>query len=136
MSFKYKSIKRPDGNLIKTPSIPVTLIGNSSIRVEFMALIDSGADLSVIPQDVAELLDLKLDGKKDKSRDLGGEVDVVNTNMQINIKKGHEDYALQIPVQVVLGDWFLRFQPTVETPVQPAGSCTQDHCTRRKTCSA
>lgn len=49
MIFKYKSIKRPDGNLVKTPSIPVTLIGKSSTKIEFMALIDSGADLSVIP---------------------------------------------------------------------------------------
>ena len=24
--------------------------------------------------------------------------------MQVNIKKGHEDYTLQMPVQVILGD--------------------------------
>ena len=104
MSFKYKTIKRLGGNIVKTPSIPVSLTGRSFIKIEFMALIDSGADLSVIPRDVAELLDLNLEGEKDKSRGIGGEVEVVNTKMQVNIQKGHEDYTLQIPVQVILDD--------------------------------
>lgn len=104
MSFKYKAIKRPDGNPVKTPSIPIILAGCSNIKIEFMALIDSGADLSVIPKDIADLLDINMDGKKDKSRGIGGEVEVVNTNMVVNIKKGHEDYSLNVPVQVILGD--------------------------------
>ena len=104
MSFKYKSIKRPDGNLVKTPSVPVILAGRSNIKIEFMALIDSGADLSVIPRDVADLLNINMDGKKDKSIGIGGEVEVINTNMIVNIKKGHEDYSLNVPVQVILGD--------------------------------
>jgi len=104
LSFKYKSIKRPDGEEVKTPSIPVTLIGEGAIRIEVMALIDSGADLSVISQDIAELLNLDLNGPKTKSRGIGGEVDAVNTHIKINIKKGHEDYIISVPVQVILGD--------------------------------
>ena len=104
MSFKYKSINRPDGNLVKTPSIPITLIGNSVTKIEFMALIDSGADLSVIPKDVAELLNLDLNKKVEQSKGIGGEVSVINTNIQINIKRGHEDYTIRMPVQVVLED--------------------------------
>ena len=104
MSFKYKSIKRPDGNLVKTPSIPIVLTGRSNLKIEFIALIDSGADLSVISKDIADLLNINTDGKKDKSRGIGGEVEVINTNMIVNIKKGHEDYSLNVPVQVVLGD--------------------------------
>src|SRR3989344_7141114 len=104
MSFKYKSIKRPDGNLVKTHSIPIVLTGRSNLKIEFIALIDSGADLSVISRDIADLLNINMDGKKDKSRGIGGEVEVINTNMIVNIKKGHEDYSLNVPVQVVLGD--------------------------------
>ncbi len=104
MNFRYKSIERPDGNKVKTPSIPVILIGRSGIKIEFMALIDSGADLSVIPQDVAELLDVDLNYPKDKSRGVGDEVEVININITINIKKGHEDYTLSLPVQVILGE--------------------------------
>ena len=88
MSFKYKSIKRPDGNLVKTPSIPIVLTGRSNLKIEFIALIDSGADLSVISKDIADLLNINTDGKKDKSRGIGGEVEVINTNMIVNIKKG------------------------------------------------
>ena len=103
MVFKYKSICRPDGNQIKTPSIPVTFIGRFQMKIEFMALIDSGADLSVIPEDVAELLDINLEKKRDKSRGIGGEVEVVNSSVEINIKKGHESYTFAIPVQVIIG---------------------------------
>ena len=104
ISFKYKSVKRHDGNEIKTPSIPVNLRGKSPNWIEFMALVDSGADLSVVPQDVAELLNFDLSGEKDKSRGIGGEVEVINTKMQVNINRKHEDYTFEVPVQVVLGD--------------------------------
>lgn len=104
MFFKYKPINRQDGRNVKTPSIPVVLSGKSAIKIEFMALLDSGADVSVIPQDVAELLNLDLTGKRDKSRGIGGEVEIINTSMQINLTKGHENYNMQIPVQVVMGD--------------------------------
>ena len=40
----------------------------------------------------------------EKSRGIGGEVDVKNTEMNLSIKKGHESYTFSIPVQVVLGD--------------------------------
>ncbi|PIN89346.1 hypothetical protein COU60_04305 [Candidatus Pacearchaeota archaeon CG10_big_fil_rev_8_21_14_0_10_34_76] len=104
ITFKYKSIKRPGGNIVKTPSIPITLHGNSEINIEVIALLDTGADLSVIPQDIAELLNIDLTGEKDKSRGIGGEVNIINTKISINLKKGHESYDFEIPVQVILGD--------------------------------
>ena len=42
ISFKYKTIKRPDGTLVKTPSIPIALIGKESF--DTVALLDSGAE--------------------------------------------------------------------------------------------
>ena len=104
MSFKYKSITRANGVIIKTPSIPITILGNSGLRIEFTALIDSGADVSVIPQEVAELLNINIQGEKSKSKGIGGEVDVVNSKITLNIRKGHEDYTFTIPVQIVLGN--------------------------------
>ena len=56
MYFKYKSINRPDGSTIKTPSIPISIIGNSGLRIEFTALIDSGADISFISKNIGFLL--------------------------------------------------------------------------------
>ena len=88
ISFKYKAIKRSDGRKVKTPTIPIALIGKSSIRTETIALLDLGADLPVIPQDIDDLLDLNIN-KKDKSKGIGGEVEVANTNVSINIEKDH-----------------------------------------------
>ena len=56
MSFKYKSIKRPDGNLVKTPSIPIVLTGRSNLKIEFIALIDSGASSSILHPQIARAL--------------------------------------------------------------------------------
>lgn len=74
------------------------------MSIEVIALLDSGADVSVIPQDIAELLGIDLTKEKEISRGIGGEVDVINTKIKINIKKGHESYNFLIPVQVVMGD--------------------------------
>jgi hypothetical protein len=61
LSFKYKSIKRPDGTLVKSPSIPIILKGKE--QFETAALIDSGADISAIPKDIAEIFGCDLSGK-------------------------------------------------------------------------
>ena len=44
ISFKYKTVKRPDGTEVRTPSIPVLL--NGKTKFESVALLDSGADMS------------------------------------------------------------------------------------------
>lgn len=103
MNFKYKVNKRPFEDSNKTPSIPVSLKGNGDVSFEFIALLDSGADLSVIPQDVAELLNLNLTGNKEKVRGIGGWLDSIESKIIIKISKGHESYSFSIPVKVILG---------------------------------
>lgn len=104
LSYKYVAVKRPTGITVKSPMIPVTLIGNSAIKPEVIALLDSGADISIIPKDIAELLNLDLSGKEITAKGLGGEVKVKESKMQINIKKHHEDYTFIVPVQIILED--------------------------------
>lgn len=101
--FKYKKIKRPDGTEVKTPSIPVSL--NGTDKFDAIALVDSGADISAIPKDIAELLGLDLEGKKESAFGIGGKVDAVETKMGIKVQKGHEIYNFLIPVKVILGDY-------------------------------
>lgn len=105
MIFKYKTIKRPDKTLVKTPSIPVILKGNSETTIEVTALLDSGADLSVIPLDFAQLLNLDLNKEKTKAYGIGGEVDSIETSVNLAISKGHENYNFVIPIKVILGDY-------------------------------
>ena len=57
MNFKYKALPRKGGPPRKTPTIPVTFIGPSD-TVEIMAILDSGADISVLPLEVGQLLGL------------------------------------------------------------------------------
>jgi len=101
--FKYKPVKRPDGTEVRTPSIPILLNGRESFRS--FALLDSGADISAMPKAVAELLGLNLNGEITKAYGIGGEVDSVETNVNITVEKGHEHYTFQIPVKVILGDY-------------------------------
>ena len=103
ISFNYKSIKRPDGSTVKTPSIPILLEGRE--RFETVALLDSGADVSAIPSDAAELLGLDLKGEKTSAYGIGGKVDSMETKMNIRVEKGHEHYSFQIPVKVILSNF-------------------------------
>ena len=103
ISFKYKVNPFKKDAKIKTPCIPITLRGNNGTPIDVIALLDSGADISAIPQGLAEFLNLDLNGEKDKAEGVGGEVDVINTKLNVQLKKGHEDYNFNIPVQVILG---------------------------------
>ncbi len=103
LTFKYKKVKRPNNIEVKSPSIPVTLWGAGQ-RFEFIALLDSGADVSAIPKDVAELLGLDLTGKKEEAAGIGGKVAAVQTNMNLELGKSHEIYQFKIPVKVILRD--------------------------------
>lgn len=103
ISFRYKSVKRPDGTLVKTPSIPITLIGKVSF--DTVALLDSGADISAVPKSIAELLGLKLEGEISVAYGIGGKVNSIESLVKISIQKGHERYSFSIPIKVILDDY-------------------------------
>lgn len=103
ITFKYKTIKRPDGTEVKTPSIPILLNGKE--KFETIALLDSGADISAIPSAIAEILGIELKGEKTPAYGLGGKVDSIETRISITVEKGHEHYSFQIPVKVILGNY-------------------------------
>ncbi len=102
--FKYKTVKRPDGSYVRTPSIPITLMGRLG-QIDSIALIDSGADISAISEEFAELLGLDLDNEIDSAYGIGGKVDSIETFMTILIEKGHESYNIGLPVKVILGGY-------------------------------
>ena len=102
LSFNYHKLSNKKGSDIRTPTIPIILKGNSETPIEVYALIDSGADVSVIPKALAEVLDLDLSGKEEISYGIAGEIKVKNTIMEITIQKPREQYNFSIPVQVVL----------------------------------
>jgi len=101
--FKYKKIKRPDKTEVKSPSIPISLEGKNNF--DTLGLLDSGADISAIPKDVAEILGLDLKGKKSSAFGIGGKVNAIDTKMRLIIQKGHEKYNFLVPVKVILDDY-------------------------------
>ncbi len=54
--YHYKTLPGKKGSKVKTPSIPIYFKGNSSLKMNVIALVDSGADCSVIPKGLAEIL--------------------------------------------------------------------------------
>ena len=104
LSFRYKRVRRPSGVEVKSPSIPITLSGNGG-KWDFIALVDSGADISAIPKSVAELLGLDLSGKTEEAAGIGGVVPAIQTNISLEIQKGHEQYSIQLPLKVIISDY-------------------------------
>lgn len=101
--FKYKLQKRGDGVEMKLPHIPIEIKGNGSIWIQTMALVDSGADVSVIPQDLAELINLDLSGEESVANGIGGEIKTIKTKMKIKVHNSHESYEFEsIPVEVIM----------------------------------
>jgi hypothetical protein len=103
ITFRYKSVKRPDGTEVKTPSMPILLTGKENF--ETIALVDSGADISAIPKDLAEILGLDLTKEKSSAYGIGGKVNSIETAINISVEKGHERYSFRIPVKVILDDF-------------------------------
>jgi predicted aspartyl protease len=101
MNFKYKSLPRKDGPPRKTPTIPVTFIGPEE-SIDIIAILDSGADISVLPMEVGELLGLDLTKNRSPCSGIGGEVDTAENQVRVRISQGHENYTFAIPVKVVL----------------------------------
>ena len=103
LNYKYKSINRDDGTIAKLPHIPIEIKGVNPSWIQTMALVDSGADLCVIPKDLAELIGLDLTGEITKANGIGGQVDVIRTKMQIKVGKPHNYHTFEnVPVEVIL----------------------------------
>lgn len=101
--YNYKTVQRPDGTQVKTPSIPIVLKGKEIIPT--IGLLDSGADISAMSIDFAKILGLDLNKEKTASYGIGGRVDSIETSVNILVEKGHEKYSFNIPIKVILGNY-------------------------------
>jgi len=104
MHFKYKAVKRPDGNFSRCPVIPV-----SFDKFDTMALIDSGADISAMSKEMAQALGLNLNGEQESAYGVGGEVKAIHTYLNFSISQNHEIYNLRIPVKIILDNFSFPF---------------------------
>ncbi len=92
LNYRCKHINLGKGIWAKEPIIPVSLIGQAGIRLNFTAILDSGSDFVLIPLDVAEALSLEIDrSTAEKAKDYAGNpISTTMSNVGIRIEKGRE----------------------------------------------
>lgn len=101
----YVHVPRPDGTLRKAPYIPIYVRDSEGKLYRWVALVDSGADCTVISKDTAEFLGLKEKESEAKSTaGIGGLVKVKNSVLTFQIKDEREKYPLTVPVLVLQED--------------------------------
>lgn len=69
--------------------------------MQLVALLDSGADNTVVPKELAELLDLKEEKEDTDTGGIGGKVKVRKSRLRFRIKGNRESYPLDVPVLVL-----------------------------------
>ena|SRR3989338_2550865 len=98
--FKYAHVPRKDGSLRQAPYLPIYAKNRFGQTMRILALIDSGADSTVIPKDLAMLLGL---GGKEygKTGGIGGEVKVKYSRFRFNVIGNRERYSLDVPALIL-----------------------------------
>jgi len=99
--FRYVHIQRQDKTLRKAPYIPIFAITDSGKMIKIAALIDSGADFTVVPKDLATILGLKEETLTTETAGIGGKVPVKKSRLNFRIIGRREEYPLNIPVLVL-----------------------------------
>lgn len=95
--FRYAHVPRADGTLRHAPFIPIYVTNKFGKTMKVIALIDSGADNSVIPKDLAEILGLKEEHTESETGGIGGKVKVRKSRLGFRIKGVRESYSLDVP---------------------------------------
>ena len=89
-------VQRKDGTLWHAPFIPVEVINRFGSSMKVVALLDSGADTTVVPKDLADLLGLKEGPSVIESGGIGGQVKVKEAKLSFSIKGQREHYRLVV----------------------------------------
>ena len=83
LSFRYKLIRRPDPvGENYSPMIPVLLKGDLK-AINVLGLLDSGADFTVIPLEMAKYLGMDLSAKPEKVRGIGSVLEAIPSKILI-----------------------------------------------------
>ena len=102
LSYKFTTVSHPTGGKIFRPLLPVQIAYQSTPLGTHM-VVDSGADLSMLPRGVAEALRIPVpDLERGASRGIGSEaVPVGLAQVTLFLDQGREHHQLDMPVQVV-----------------------------------
>jgi len=105
LRFRYKSIERPKPLEPKvSPIIPVKFLGRNGESFEAAALIDSGADYSVIFEEHAQILGIDLSkAKRSEAQGVGGKVPtwICSVDVEISGRGEHRKFRYSLPCMVI-----------------------------------
>ena len=69
--------------------------------MKVIGLVDSGADNTVVPKDLADLLGIKGDSTTTEIGGIGGKVNVKRSRMSFRLMGERESYALDVPALIL-----------------------------------
>ena len=98
---RYSNIPQADGTLRHAPFMPVLIRNAYGKLIEVIGLLDSGADCTVMPRDLADLLGMTEESKTHMTRGIGGIVPVKKIKFQCEIRGKHEKHTMHIPALVL-----------------------------------
>jgi hypothetical protein len=98
-AFPYKKEKLPNGNEVFRPTIPIE-ISYQGKSMAFVAIIDSGSDISYIPKWVSDALGIKIKGKTDFVDTINGKIKVVEDFVNVAIRHGKDVERFVLPVDI------------------------------------
>jgi len=103
LNYNYRAIERPLLGTVKSPSIPVTITADDGkISFDTLALVDSGADISALGEDVANMLNLDMNSPESVAIGIGGHVKSKESVMNIRMGHDRERYNIRMPVKILL----------------------------------
>jgi len=79
--YRYGHVPRKDGTLRHAPFIPIVVKNKFGQAMKVIGLVDSGADNTVVPKDLADLLGIKGDSTTTEIGGIGGKVNVKRSRM-------------------------------------------------------
>jgi hypothetical protein len=96
-SFKYRSIQLRSGRFISRPMIPL-VIGREKLNV--FGMLDSGSDITIIPKELAEVMEIEYGEYNEVSGISGVAVRAREGKINVQFGKGREMYIFDIPILV------------------------------------
>jgi hypothetical protein len=99
--FKYENTSNNKGVLHHSPCIPIYIKDSKGKLYRFIALVDSGADTTIVPKDFAQMLGLKESPYEDYTAGIGGKVNVRSSNLTYVVKGPRERYTINAPCLVL-----------------------------------
>ena len=99
--YRYIHVPRKDGTLRHAPFIPVIVRNKFEQVMKVVGLVDSGADTTVVPRDLADLLGMKENAASTETGGIGGKVKVKRSRLRFMLEGNRERYSLDVTALIL-----------------------------------